>query len=271
MKIGIVGAMMEEIGEIVSNMIQIKTTKSGGRNYYEGELNGVPIVVAFSRWGLVAAAATVTDLILTHKVDAIVFTGASGSISPALKIGDIVVVEKLYQHDMDARPIIQRYSIPLTNKRFFEVNKELLLLIHQATVTATQRILIQGKPPRIFKGNIASGNQFVTDKETRERIQNDLPSILSVDMEGSAAAQICNDYDIPFAIVKSVSDTADSRTESDFNAFIQTQVGNYSYQIIKEFLRLYKEQNYSKFLHWEEEKKKYPSQKRLNRVLPKKK
>ncbi len=241
MKIGIVGAMMEEIGEIVSNMNHAKTVKSGGRNYYEGKLNGVSIVVVFSRWGLVAAAATVTDLILTHKVDAVIFTGASGSVAPGPKIGDVVIGEKLYQHDMDARPMMSRYAIPLTDRKYFESDTKLLLLIHQAAVEGTQNLSIQGRTPRIFKGNIASGNQFISDEETRNRILNDLPNILCVDMEGSAAAQICSDYNVPFAIVRSISDTADTETESDFNTFVQLHVGNYSYQIIKEFVRLYKE------------------------------
>ncbi len=241
MKIGIVGAMMEEIGVIVSNMNHEKTVKSGGRNYYEGELNGVPIVVVFSRWGLVATAATVTDLILTHKVDAVIFTGASGSISPTPKIGDIVIGEKLYQHDMDARPMMSRYAIPLTDRKYFDVDNKLLFLIHQAAVEASQNLSIQGKKPRIFKGNIASGNQFISDEVTRNRILDELPNILCVDMQGSAAAQICCDYNVPYCIVRSISDTADKAIESDFNTFVQSHVGNYSYQIIKEFVRLYKE------------------------------
>ncbi|MFA6582380.1 MAG: 5'-methylthioadenosine/S-adenosylhomocysteine nucleosidase, partial [Paludibacter sp.] len=109
MLLGIMGAMPEEMDKIIASITNKQIEESGSRIYYRGELFGQEVVAVFSRWGKVAAAATVTHLILEYKVDRIIFTGVAGAISPELNVGDVVIGQRLFQHDMDARPLMRRF------------------------------------------------------------------------------------------------------------------------------------------------------------------
>lgn len=126
MKIGILGAMTEEIQIIRDKMEDIKIQTIAGRDYYTGKLYGFDTVLVFSRWGKVAASSTATSLINVFNVDLIIFTGIAGAVAKELNIGDIIIGDGLYQHDMDARPIFKRYQIPLTESIIFWPKTELI-------------------------------------------------------------------------------------------------------------------------------------------------
>ena len=111
--IAIMSAMQEEVQALLQNLKNIAPVTKGMRTYYKGILFNKPVVIVFSRWGKVAASATATQLINDFKVDEIIFTGVAGAISPTLNIGDIVIGDKLYQHDMDASPLYQKFEIPI--------------------------------------------------------------------------------------------------------------------------------------------------------------
>jgi len=112
-KIGIMGAMPEEINGVIALLSNCKTYSIGKRTYFSGQINGIDTVVVFSRWGKVAAATTVTTLIQEFKITDLLFTGVAGAISSDLKIGDIVLGSRFVQHDMDARPLMEQYEIRL--------------------------------------------------------------------------------------------------------------------------------------------------------------
>ena len=117
--IGILGAMPEEITGILG-LISDRTEETiGMRTYHVGFIHGKRVVVAFSRWGKVAAATTVATMIQRYGVTELLFTGVAGGIGTDLHIGDIVLAERLIQHDMDARPIIPRFEVPLLGQSFF--------------------------------------------------------------------------------------------------------------------------------------------------------
>src|SRR5437870_1461374 len=101
MKLGIIGAMPQEIDLIVEHLDRDQMTEIAGRAYHEGRFEGVESVVVFSRWGKVAAASTATALIDRFAVDTIIFTGVAGAVSPSLDVGDVVVADRLMQHDFD--------------------------------------------------------------------------------------------------------------------------------------------------------------------------
>ena len=132
MLLGIMGAMPEEMNKIISTISNKEIIERGSRIYYKGILSGQEVVAVFSRWGKVAAATTATHLILEFKVDRIVFTGVAGGISPDLNIGDIVIGQHLYQHDMDARPLMRRFEIPLTGKTSYEIPRQNIDTMAQA-------------------------------------------------------------------------------------------------------------------------------------------
>src|SRR5690349_9837535 len=118
--VGIMGAMPEEIESALTLVKDQQKREIGTRTYYTGKINNVPVVVVFSRWGKVAAATTVSTLILEFKITELIFTGVAGAIHEDLRIGDVVVANRLIQHDMDARPLVSRFEIPLLGKTYFE-------------------------------------------------------------------------------------------------------------------------------------------------------
>ncbi len=125
-RIGILGAMPEEINGIVSLLKDKTEVVKGMRTYYLGSINNIEVVVVFSRWGKVASATTVTHLIVEFGITELFFTGVAGAINPDLNIGDIVIASSLIQHDLDARPIMKRFEIPLLGKTILCPPKEML-------------------------------------------------------------------------------------------------------------------------------------------------
>ena len=238
--------MPEEIDKIIAQITNKEIVERGGRLYYKGKLYGQQVVVVFSRWGKVAAATTVTSLIVEFKVDKIVFTGVAGAISPELNIGDIVIGQRFFQHDMDARPLIRRFEIPLTGKTSFEASEKNIAQMSQAihnflkNSKEFRRSLADYdmKNLKMTIGDIASGDLFVSKKETRNSIIRNLPSVVCVEMEGAAVAQVCDDYDIPLIVVRVISDVADENAHNAASGFLQQRAGDYSLYIIKEYIEL---------------------------------
>ncbi len=244
MLIGLVGAMPEEMDMIIAAIEDKKIVEMGSRIYYRGFLSGHEVVAVFSRWGKVASATTVTNLIVHFKVDEIIFTGVAGGISPDLCVGDIVIAQRLFQHDMDARPLMRRFEIPLTGKTSFAIEEQKI----EKMKMAVHNFLIHNKEfrkelsahgiqsPKLMLGDIASGDLFVSTKEMKQGIIRNLPSVVCVEMEGAAVAQVCDDYEVPLTVVRVISDMADDNATADAIDFVMKHAGNYSLAIILEAL-----------------------------------
>ena len=238
------GAMPEEIEGVVALLANLELTKMGKRNYFTGQINGIDVVVVFSRWGKVAAATTVTTLIHEFKITELLFTGVAGAIHSDLKIGDIVLGKRLIQHDMDARPLMKQYEIPLLSKTYIESDESHLEIATKAinkvfenkslhTVIETEYLNeFNISKPRLFVGDIASGDQFFSSNEQKHALNSSLPEVLCVEMEGAAVAQVCCEYEIPFSIIRTISDVADDNSHIDFPAFIQKISSKYAAEII---------------------------------------
>lgn len=247
MKIAVISAMQEELNRIVSRINITTETRIANRIFYEGEFNGHQIVSVFSHWGKVAASMTTTILLTVFKVDKIIFTGVAGSISPNLNIGDIVISKNLYQHDMDSSPILPRYEIPILKnsyietpteeiKKAFDAAKKLIDDDFSIHFTEAELNKFNIKNPTVIIGDIASGDEFVSEETTRNRINNDLPSVVCVEMEGAAVAQVCYDFNIPFVIIRTISDSANDNSHIDFPLFIENIASVYSEKIMENLL-----------------------------------
>lgn len=247
------GAMPEEIDSITPLLSEKRVLSLGMRTYSIGKIDGIRTVVVFSRWGKVAAASTVSTLILEFKVTELIFTGVAGAIDARLRIGDIVLGQRLVQHDMDARPIMPQFEIPLLGVTFFEcpvhplntaANAISYLLENEhlhAAIDADDLNKFEIKTPRLFIGDIASGDQFFSDSKDKDELLAKLPSVLCVEMEGAAVAQVCYEYDIPFTIIRTISDTADEQSPVDFPSFIKKISSKYSSEVIKNIYRQFSE------------------------------
>ena len=246
--IGILGAMAQEIDE-VKGLLRDKTiVKIANREFVVGKINGVACVVAFSKWGKVAATITATLLIQEFGVTDLFFIGTAGALADGLKVGDIVVSKRLVQHDLDARPMISRFELPLLNRIYVNSDPNLSELAGKAVtnllgkgvenMVGEEAVKEFSLAPKLYYGDIASGDQFVNSNERREEILGLLPDVLCVEMEGAAVAQVCLEFGTPFTVIRTISDTADHNARVDFNKFIVEVANAYSRAIISEIMRM---------------------------------
>lgn len=246
MKTGIISAMYEEFDRLLQAVEVEKKTNLGRREYIEGKLFGHDVVLVFSQWGKTAAASTTANLINVFGIDRLVFTGVAGGLDDHARIGDIVVAERLYHHDVDASPFKPRYFVPLVgpdgivadvrtsellaeSARYFAARIGEYISREDMEEFALRNVLVHRK-------NIATGDQFVKTDKVRERIMNDLPDMYAVEMEGAAVAQVCWEHGVPFAVMRTISDTANGDAPDDYPKFLSKVASLYSFYIIKEFL-----------------------------------
>lgn len=246
--IGILGAMAQEIDEVKALLTEKTVVKIANREFVVGKIGNVRCVVAFSKWGKVAATITATLLIQEFAVTDLIFIGTAGALAEGLKVGDIVVSKRLVQHDLDARPMMQRFEVPLLNRVYVESNPELTDLAGRAIGNLINRGVEQmvgaeavkefDLDPKLYFGDIASGDQFINSVAKRDEILSLLPEVLCVEMEGAAVAQVCLEFGTPFTVIRTISDTADHNARVDFGRFIVEVANAYSRAIVGEIVRM---------------------------------
>jgi adenosylhomocysteine nucleosidase len=243
----ILSALAEEQQGLLERLQRPQRVQRAGREFWQGELHGQPVVLALSRIGKVAAATTATTLIEAFGAQRLVFTGVAGGVGPGVQVGDVVVADEFVQHDMDASPLFPRYQIPLYGRERFAVDATLSALLLRAThagVTALQADFdaenLAGSQA-VHQGLIASGDRFVSAAEEARLLHAALSEAghppLAVEMEGAAVAQVCHDYGIPFAAMRTISDRADDTAHVDFPKFVRDVASRYALAIIDEFVR----------------------------------
>jgi adenosylhomocysteine nucleosidase len=247
-RIGILGAMPEEISGVVALLKNREEVVKGMRRYYIGTINEIDVVVVFSRWGKVASATTVTHLIVEFGITQLIFTGVAGGISPEVSVGDIVIASSLVQHDLDARPVMKRFEIPLLGETILYPQKGVIdsakrniddlicskELIH--LVSLQQREMFSLSNLKVFVGQIASGDQFFSNNQKKKDLLTLLPEVLCVEMEGAAVAQVCFEYKIPYVIIRTISDEANESSVVDFNEFVTHVASKFGVAIIKKLI-----------------------------------
>ena len=244
--IGILGAMAQEIDEVKAMLTDKTTVKIANREFVVGKIGNVRCVVAFSKWGKVAATITATLLIQEFGITDLLFIGTAGGVAEGLKVGDIVVAKRLVQHDLDARPIISRFELPLLNRIYVDSDPELTELAGKAVTKLINKgvenmvgeaaVKEFNLAPTLHFGDIASGDQFVNSIEKRDEILSLLPDVQCVEMEGAAVAQVCLEFGTPFTVIRTISDTADHNARVDFGRFINEVASTYSRAIVGEIM-----------------------------------
>jgi adenosylhomocysteine nucleosidase len=234
MPLAVMGAMLEEVEHVVAELEEARSVSRGNRIYHRGTLWGHDAVVVFSHWGKVASAMTATTLISEFGADRIVFTGVAGGIDPSLRVGDVVVATRFVQHDLDARPLFARHEIPLLGRAYLDADPALTrALAFAARAYADAR----GDGARVVEGLVASGDRFFASDAARAELRDALPETLCVEMEGAAVAQVCAEYGVPLAVVRTISDAAGDHAATDFSAFLTQVASVYSHGILERLLR----------------------------------
>lgn len=213
MKLGIIGAMEVEIETLRSRMEDVAEKRRAGMEFYEGTLMGLPVVVARCGVGKVHAAMCVQVLCDCFGVTHVVNTGVAGSLCNDLDIGDLVVSIDAMYHDFDCHSVNPAYlvgQVPGASVRAFPADESLMAYAFAAAE--------QVHPGHTKIGRVASGDQFVCDKVQKDQIIEDTQA-LCTEMEGAAIAHTAWRNDVPFVVIRAISDKADHSAEMDYPTF----------------------------------------------------
>ena len=243
----ILSALAEEQHGLLALLQDARMVKRAGRSFWLGNLHGQAVVLGLSRIGKVAAATTATSVIEAFSVQRMLFTGVAGGIGDGIHVGDVVVATHFVQHDLDASPLFPRFEVPLYHQTKFECDVSLtgrLFDACHATLDAAFRRKSRETPatkPGVHQGLIASGDRFICTALAASKLTAALRAAdmdaLAVEMEGAAVAQVCHDYGVPFAAVRSISDRADEQATRDFQYFVAHVASHYAVGIVDRFMR----------------------------------
>ena len=225
---GVIGAMESEVSLLRDRMVIEKTERISGMLFWQGSLNGHPLVLVQCGAGKVNAAICAQTLILRFGVGRIINTGVAGSLHNAIEIGDIVISTDAVQHDLDACSIgFEKGEIPFHGLRFFPADAELRERAVQAARKAAPET-------QVFEGRVCSGDQFIAGMEQKRAIIDEFGGYCC-EMEGAAIAQVCALSGVPFVIIRAISDKADESGEVSFEAFA-AEAARRSAAIVSELL-----------------------------------
>ena len=215
--IGIIGAMEDEVKGLVARLDDSSSEEISGIKFYTGTIYGKPVVIAKCGVGKVFASICTTAMILRYSPSAVINTGVAGGLDKSLKCADTVIATSLAQHDMDTSPLGDPVGlISGINKIFFDADKRITEILSESA----DELGI-----RHSEGLIVTGDKFVAGGEERDRILSLFPA-LACEMEGGAVAHAAYVHGVPFAVVRAISDGADSESVLDYPAFLKIAVKN---------------------------------------------
>ena len=206
------GAMPEEIAPILAKLSEYKTTQYAGNKYYEASYKGVELVIAYSKIGKVFSTLTATTMIERFGAQRLLFSGVAGAISATLKVGDLIVATKLTQHDLDITAFGHPFGYVPEGAVFVEADKEMIALSKEVAFE-------MGKV--VQEGVIATGDQFVANEERKNWIGSTFHAD-ALEMEGASVAVVCDALNVPFFILRAISDAADMDASFSFDEFLDT-------------------------------------------------
>lgn len=210
-KIGVIGAMDSEVGALIALLEEHRTETVGGIIFHTGCIFGREVVIARCGIGKVFAAMCAQTMILTYAPDLLINTGIGGAIGGDLHVGDVVIADRLVQHDMDTSAIGDPIGmVSGINKVFFETDPDVTGFLLQSG----RALGFQTKT-----GTVASGDRFVADRETKTVIRDRFDALVC-EMEGAAIAQVAYVNQVPFSAVRVISDNADGSSGMDYFAFL---------------------------------------------------
>lgn len=211
MKVGIIGAMAQEV-EILKNKIDdLKTTHIASATIYEGHINNIKVALLQSGIGKVAAALGSALLLKITKPDLVINTGSAGGVMQGLQIGDIIISTETAYHDADVTAFGYEFGqLPACPPRFKSDEK----LVSLAEKVVAQ----QGKHAK--RALICTGDAFIHSDEKITEIKSHFPNVAAVEMEAAAIAQVCYVFNTPFVVVRAISDAGDREASMSFEEFL---------------------------------------------------
>ena len=220
--IGLLGAMPEEIGSDLSHLKDLSCSDHGDLRIHRGSWDDtVRLSLAWSGWGKVSAARAATRLLASDpKIDLLVFTGVAGAADPALRQWDVVLADAVVQHDMDARPLFPRFTVPALKKDQLQPQPAWFNWAETALREAHSAGDLDGFA-QPSSGLIATGDRFISDPAVLQALRDALPDLRAVEMEGAAVAQVAEQEGVPWLVLRVISDGADAAAAQSFEDFVK--------------------------------------------------
>ncbi len=218
LRIALIGAMDQEIELIKSAMTDVTLFNQAGYEFFQGQLQGADVVLLKSGIGKVNAAIGTTILLHQFEPDCVINTGSAGGFDPTLAVGDVVISDRVIHHDADLTIFgYQPGQLPGMPPAF----------IPDADLSdIAERCISQFEGIHTVHGLIATGDSFMNAPEKVAATRATFPEIKAVEMEAAAIAQVCHRFDIPFIIIRSLSDIAGKESNISFKEFLETAATN---------------------------------------------
>lgn len=211
MKVGIIGAMEQEVTLLRDRIENRQTFQRAGCEIYTGHINGVDVALLKSGIGKVSAALGTTLLLEHSKPDVVINTGSAGGLAPTLNVGDIVVSDEVRYHDADVTAFGYEPGQMASCPAAFPADEKLIALAQEA-ITDLQLNAVRGL--------VVSGDAFINGAEPLARIRTTFPQAIAVEMEATAIAHVCHQFAVPFVVVRAISDVADKASHLSFDEFL---------------------------------------------------
>ena len=224
MKAGIIGAMEPEVAILKAKLVNCETSTHAGYIFYQGQLNNDEVVIVQSGIGKVAAALATAVLIDKFQPDYVVNTGSAGGFDAKLKVGDVVVSSEVRYHDVDVTAFGYEIGQLPANPAAY--------IPHKTLVTAAKKGIEQLEGIQAMVGLITTGDTFMTKADDIAKARANFPTMAAVEMEGAAIAQTCHQFNVPFVIIRSLSDIAGKESPTSFDEYLETASVNSSQLVI---------------------------------------
>lgn len=157
-----------------------------------------------------------TIMIVKFNVKAVCFSGVAGALDSKLKVGDVVIGEKMLQHDMDVREFgLKKGEIPRMDTSVFLSNDRLMEIVKEYKLSNN----------KIYSGTIISGDQFISLKQAKQELAAEF-NAMCVDMESAAVAQVCHRLDKKCLVIRSISDSVTDDSTMEYSQFTELAANN---------------------------------------------
>lgn len=211
MKIGIIGAMEQEVALLRDKIEECQTLTLANCEIYTGYLHGVQVALLKSGIGKTAAALGTTLLLQLFQPTLVINTGTAGGLAPQLQVGDIVISDEVRYHDVDVTAFGYEVGQMAGYPAAFAAAPTLINLVEES---------VKALKLTAVRGLIVSGDSFINGATPLEKIRRLFPQAIAVEMEATAIGHVCQQFAVPFVVVRAVSDVADKASHQSFEAFL---------------------------------------------------
>ena len=213
MRVGIIGAMEQEVAILRETIEQCQIHHYAGSTFYSGVLSGHDVILLQCGIGKVAAALGTTLLLERFKPDCIINTGSAGGFDPELNVGDVVIASEVRYHDADVTAFGYEMGQLPGLPAAFKADDHLIALVSQTLAEHTEQ---QSKV-----GLICTGDIFMADPARVELCRSQFPAMIACEMEAAAIAHVCFKFDMPFVVIRALSDIAGKESSLSFDSFLE--------------------------------------------------